>query len=173
MMSQTQRPEFAEFVERLEILSPQASNKRRTPREYSLNAWWMTLLFIAGSIVLFTVLVPYFLKPADPFLSLAIALAVASVALLFSNERNLLLHPELRTAHSLLLVCEPEAALKTLQPFLQRKPNHPYAMKLMTIAEVLNGNMDVAEEIVVEGDAFAPDRPPDPIEFVDFKDWES
>jgi len=155
---ETQRSEFVQFMVRLEQTSKAASNKPREYRKYLLYNWQALAVIGAVFTGLLTAVVPWVWERGNPWHVFA-ASTVAILVIFGFASHHLIFHSALRRAHAQLLDNEPDAAIATLRQFLQRKPDHPYATRLMTIAELLRGNMDVANEIIVRDDLYVPSEP--------------
>ncbi len=142
--------ETVAFLERLARLSSAAPDQRRERRRYSIDPWWGTLTALLVAMAAIVALILWLIDAAQPVHAVLLALTIGAGLLLASAERSLLFHRPLRRAQSLLLYDEVDSAERILKEFLIHRPTHARGNYLMTVAELLRGDMQLAQELVIQ-----------------------
>lgn len=171
--AECERPEFTEFVQHVESLSRTASKKPRKAHRFYLYSWVEIAVYISLIVTILAGVALWLPDTAGSVCVFLYCLAAVGVGLVLIQQRHQIISGELRRAHACLRRKELDAATAILERFLQRKPDHTYARELLTIAELLQCNMDVAEGIIVKGDEFDPWRRSWLMRTLYYKHWES
>jgi hypothetical protein len=165
------------FCDNLVSLKAEAGDGKRSARTYLVFPWWMSIVFalvallISGSILYVGI---RSLGITDPVPYVIVGdIVIWSLILGVAPERCLLFSKELRRAHSCLLAADPQGAEAMVQPILDAKPKHRYANHLLTLARLMRGDLERAEEIVIKHRTPGPCEPSRYHRIMDYKLWES
>ncbi|MCC6486960.1 MAG: hypothetical protein IT364_05620 [Candidatus Hydrogenedentes bacterium] len=172
-LAESDRPEFGEFVQHVESCSKAASKKPRKAHRFFLYSWGEIAVYISLIVAILAGFAPWLPDTAGPVRGFLYSLAAAGVALVLFQQRHQIFSGDLRRAHALLRKKELDAATAILERFLERKPAHAYARELLTIAELMRCNVDMAESLIVQGDEFDPWRRLWLMRALYYKHWES
>lgn len=144
------QPEMVGFLQHLDRLSSAAPDERRERRRYSIASWWGTLAALLAAMAAIVALILWFIDGAQPVHAVFVALNIGGGTFLISSERGLLFHRPLRRAQSLLLHGDVDSAEQILKEFLSHHPTHGRANYLMTVSELLRGNMQLTQDLVIQ-----------------------
>ncbi|MCC6697388.1 MAG: hypothetical protein IT365_17290 [Candidatus Hydrogenedentes bacterium] len=171
--AESDRPEFGEFVQHVESCSKAASKKPRKAHRFFLYSWAEIAVYISAMIAVLAGVAFWLPDTAGPVRGFLYSLAAVGVGLVLFQQLHLIVSGDLRSAHALLREKELDAATAILERFIERKPDHAYARELLTIAELMRCDMDVAESLIVQGDEFDPWRRSWLMRALYYKHWES
>lgn len=165
------------FCEYIAALRAEAGDGKRRSRTYLLFPWWASIVFAMIFMLMAGIGAYYGLKQMDlayvELYAVGIAILLTAIITSATPERALLFDREIRNAQSLLLRGDAEGAKEILRRVFERKPNHKYGGTLLKFADLMQCDLNLAEDIVIQQCNPRPDLPSRYHRIMDYKLWES
>jgi len=175
--TQAKDPKILAFRDYLMALKAEAGDGKRKARTYILLPRWVSIVSAAMFMLLIGVAVRYRLavngvNHPEIYGALA-AFLVSGIILLLSPKLSELFNGVLRRAHSCLLAGDAEGAANIVQPILDTNPKHRYANRLLTLARLMQCDLERTEALVIKRRTPGPYDPSLYHRIMDYKLWES
>jgi hypothetical protein len=165
------------FCEYIAALRAEAGDGKRRARTYLLFPWWASIVFAMIFMLMAGFGAYYGLKQMGlayaEIYSVGIATLLTAIITTATQERALLFDREIRNAQSLLLRGDAEGAKEILRRVFERKPNHQYGGTLLKFADLMQCDLQRAEDVVIQQYNPRPNLPSRYHRIMDYKIWES